>query len=314
MRALIEAVRPALGALVTDRSFAKVVGVAEQLPRELSKSYGFEYRFGGEGVDFLFSVNDAERSHAILSPSVGGAPAWAPVLALFDAWQRAPLQGAIRNIWLELDTSAAPAAAPSVFIRPVAHGIGAGARAAFGHLVESTRSILSARARTNALPRILDALPPGAIVPQVGFMLARETTAFRLCAQLPGPEIPAALARLGWSGSPAALAEVLSELLPHAGTTVLLSLDVDGSVGDRVGVELYGQEGKMEAAAFIALFDRLVARGLCRDDERAAILAWHGRSDEVRRGINHVKIVFEPRGAVAAKAYLAFFPRAARSA
>ena len=73
-----------------------------------------------------------------------------------------------------------------------------------------------------------------------------------------------------------------------------------------------------------AFLDRLAERGLCDRDHGDGLRAWPGHSFEllahavwysrIVRRVNHVKVVYDEREGIAAKAYLCFFHRLTRGA
>lgn len=102
-----------------------------------------------------------------------------------------------------------------------------------------------------------------------------------------------------------------------------LSLDLTSEVLLRIGIEAsFARQPKREPR-WQALFDRLVAAGLCNPGKRDAALAWSGydtrrtapetwpaaaagRQGFCVRSLSHVKVVCQPDRAPEAKVYLAF--------
>ncbi|HEX9671762.1 MAG TPA: hypothetical protein VGC93_19995 [Thermoanaerobaculia bacterium] len=111
-----------------------------------------------------------------------------------------------------------------------------------------------------------------------------------------------------------------AELFAEA-ENIHLSYDVGDTVLPRIGVEGSFPRLPRREPRWTALFDRLVARGLCTAEKRAAALAWPGyetfwtapaawpvRETGVHgfcfRGLSHVKVVWRPEHRPEAKVYL----------
>jgi len=99
--------------------------------------------------------------------------------------------------------------------------------------------------------------------------------------------------------------------------TVGVNLDVGDEIGPRVGVELYRPTPAHEDPSLKRLLTMLVAVDACTAAQQAALEEWPTPDGDdapnPRVGLRRqllVKLVFEPRAAVRAKAYLAFTPQA----
>jgi hypothetical protein len=139
---------------------------------------------------------------------------------------------------------------------------------------------------------------------------------------------PAAMVRYAARVAPA-ISPFLAELMPlFAGIGCLyFSLDLPLTAGEQIAPRV-GIEGSFAGLPdrqprWAALFEKLVASGLCAPERRDAVLAWPGwdsfwtapddwpveeagLSGTCARGLSHVKIVVHPGRPVEAKAYLAF--------
>jgi hypothetical protein len=159
------------------------------------------------------------------------------------------------------------------------------------------------------------ALPPEGTVFQVGVMLSRNLPGVRVCvANVRTAGIGAYLAGIGWPGPVDELARMLGPLSSFP-VLMALGLDVGPAILPRIGVEYYPEWERRPwiDPRWMALLDHLVAAGLCTPQKRDALLAWPGRTyarflwiSTVLRGLNHVKLVYQPGTSLCAKAYFGF--------
>ena len=307
--------------LVSSSALSSIRKIACELPPV--KMAGFECGLEeiAADADFLVCVDRAldtltgRNESVTLNDSVITSLPLQRLRTFCRARSESALLQQIRNIWLEFDRSChgVPTSRPSVFFgidRTRSHQ-----RAAEAGLTLLRGSPLPADL-THTLSHCFGALPTNARVFQVGMMLSRKTTPVRLCVGgLTLDQLSGYLSAIGWSGSMDDLTDVL-EALSHPLQALAVDLDVDGDVGPRLGIECYvgGEYSLVNVHPNWELFlERLVELGLCLPSKRDALLAWPGYSfrDAILpsiflRGINHVKLVWEPPGRVSAKAYLSF--------
>ncbi|MDB4949481.1 MAG: hypothetical protein JWM27_2130 [Gemmatimonadetes bacterium] len=340
--------------LVDARALRTVLATAAHLPAALTSWLYLETRLDRDGgpVDGIYGVEGAARdilagtNPAIRLPeALLGREEWLHVQALAGRWAdpASPLHRAIERVWLEYD---APGEGVTVFGAPVPVVFVDFAAAAYAperSVDERTVTTSTALAPlfggglpsplAAGLRRCMDALPPRAAVPYAGVLLSRGGDAVRLCVRglRPGA-VPGFLARAGWTGDGAELADRLAwlaEMRDQAATAhpanVHLDVSADGvlpAVGLEYTFERPGQaRGVLRETAFL---DRLVDAGLCTPTKHAGMLRWPGhtvqrfahqlwRSVAVRR-LNHVKAVHHPGADLLVKAYasvhLAYHPRA----
>ena len=123
------------------------------------------------------------------------------------------------------------------------------------------------------------------------------------------------LAELGWRGD---IEDMVRTLAPFGtfATNMALAIDIGAGVGPKIGLECYMDERRrpQATASWIGLLDELVAQGMCTPAERDALLAWPGVEQTTQfiwartftRGLNHLKVVYQPGRPVVAKAYWGF--------
>ena len=307
--------------LVCSTALSNIRAIARELPPV--KMAGFECGLEeiAADADFLVCVDGAldtltgRNASVTLNDSVISSPPWQRLRTFCRARSESALLQQIKNIWLEFDRSChgVPILRPSVFF-----GIdrtGNHQRAADAGLTLLGGCPLPAQL-THTLSLCFGTLPTNARVFQVGMMLSRKSTPVRLCVGgLALDQLLGYLSAIGWSGSMDDLTDVL-EALPHPLQALAVDLDVGSDVGPRLGIECYvGREYSLVNVHpnWELFLEQLVELGLCLPSKRDALLAWPGYAfrDAVLpslflRGINHVKVVWEPPGRVYAKAYLSF--------
>lgn len=163
--------------------------------------------------------------------------------------------------------------------------------------------------RLAALARATAAQRPGeSWISHIGAMAGRPGAPIRINAG--GADAEALRAFAIAAGLDIAPLDRLLALVAGLPLTTILAFDLASEPGPRIGLECYAYP---PAFAMPALLDRLVAQELCAKAEAAAMLAWPGGDGPVRT-INHVKLVVDGTGPIAAKAYLAVHHRARQAA
>jgi hypothetical protein len=288
---------------------SRIEAVADQLPAQLTSTFGFEVALDqpADGGDFAIAVTGLHGGREILAgapPSssprdagggqVGGSGlAWAAVRALSRAWsvRGSDLEAEMHNLALEFDlaegTDGPPQ--PNVFIGaqtgirppPPSHPgqlelpvVGTAA-----WLIDTALPLLGrplSPRRRDVLMRCFEALPAGSRAFQVGVMLGRPVDALRVCVLgLDYGKVSAFLRRVGWPQEIAELDRLLAPLLANA-ETLILDLDVGDAVLPSVGLECFvGEDGGPDVVERWARFlDPLVRAALCRPERRQALLDW----------------------------------------
>jgi hypothetical protein len=310
--------------LVSSAALSDIRAIARELPPV--RTACFECPLGEVGVETDFSVCadgalDAlggRSASAKLNNTIVTSPPWQRFRAFCESWSASALLRQTSNIWLEFDRSrhTVPILKPSVFFG--VHRIKDRQRLAEAG-VRLLRGGLLPEQLAHALSLSFRALPENANVFQVGVMLSRKNTPVRLCVLGIAPDqLLDYLLAIGWSGSIEDVEHILhsiSQYLPCLAVDFDLDSGVNG-VAPRLGIECYmGREYQLVKVHpnWELLLKQLVKLGLCLPSERDALLTWPGYTfrDVILpsvffRGLNHVKVVWEPPGFVYAKAYLVF--------
>lgn len=123
------------------------------------------------------------------------------------------------------------------------------------------------------LERVLEKLPKGANIKQIGTMTSRgELDVMRLVIMFPGWEtIPDGLAAIGWRGDTAALREALAPWRETEKIAVNIDLGENG-VLPKIGVEVFS---RWRHPLLVDMFiTRLEAAGLCLPSKAEALRRW----------------------------------------
>lgn len=326
--------------LVSRASLEKIEALSAALP--ISSNFGFECRMGSElaDADFLVAVIPSDGSRAAwanqnssscFATELRMSGAWSMVLDLLEGWHRGDRSlEPIHDTWLEfdIDPNAPGLPEPSFFF-----GFDDTLTQNHPELAESlVNRLLGSQLGGSAQERLRScfaALPPRAVIFQVGVMLPRKTDEVRLCLRgLEPAEIPTYLRQVGWPGSCDELRGFLAEISPLT-DAVGLDLSVGDAVMPQIGFEFEiksGASGKRKLNLFLRT---LVDLGLCLEAKGDAILGWLGysteHSDRTRwpahllkaseafggdvastfvRTLNHIKIGYQEGRPTSAKAYL----------
>jgi hypothetical protein len=313
--------------------------VAGRLPTRLSSFWGFECRLGETASlsDILFEVKKGTQGPAFLAGRQPSAmdglcleyPAWEKFRSFAQGWTDTEhaWNRDIRNLWLEMDLAGADAESvlrqPNIFFGPEpetsnerVYSLITELMCAFGRPVSQAR----------ALREFLDALPEGARVFQIGFMLAREDDdGIRLCVDKTqqGTENNLAwlarLLRATGTSEAESLKAALGSIFPLCRETNFgFNLTEDG-VGDAFGVECYEDWLNEDPGQWQPLLDELTQAGLCLPEKAQGVRDYAGitatpligRIDHdviylnTYRKIHHLKITLSRGVMTQAKAYLA---------
>jgi hypothetical protein len=266
-------------------------------------------------------------------------PVWRRVAALCRAWS-SPQSLAHRSVlaaFLGFDAATAGAAQPipSLYLSLEP---GAGVQQDLADLIGDTATMLRGAplspATMAAVAACRDALPAGAAVADLGFMLARPVDALRLVvARMPRGAAAGYLSGLPWVGPPPDVTSA-EALLPADLQHVILSLDVAAGVLPRVGFECDPGYAEADLPNWVEALDALTGGGLCNGPKRDALLRWPGhiepvdvdhrwpgcllqesllnRSDQflvLARRLTFLKLVCDQHGVQQAKAYFGYGPR-----
>ncbi len=336
--------------LIGEKSFRKILTVAECLPEKATNFFGFECPLGVQkpSSDFLLRISRKPYGREVLSnlETNDAIPkewfediAWQKVGAFAQAWSdpKSALYDQADDIWLEFDmdqTRPGSIPIPSFFFG-IPHQ-----KESFEKLrnqlalmslgLETIHGETLASSTLNALHQIVNAMPDGIGVFQVGTMISRPQHIYRLCIMMDGfSTIIPFLDAIGWNGDQLMLQKALNRLSPLV-DYVALDLDVTDTVGSKIGLECYMRGTKNAMEKWEVLLEFLQAENLCVPEKARGILGvpkiinhsilpmhlWAPHHLELAKligrkygsfyyhTINHIKINFEADYFTQAKAYL----------
>ncbi len=314
--------------LVSSEVLLCISRIAHDLPP--TSLIGFESRLASPAptVDFAVGITAPFGSREMFAGSKTGVDLSAPRSA-DPAWQHfhnfstewadpaSRFHNEIGTVWLEWDLDAAAERAP---VPNVLFGIKATEPQ---RLAEMVLHCLMGRPllppTRDKLAQCFAALPPQSHVFQVGVMLARHIDGVRVCVYpVQVEQIGEYLAKIGWTGPADKVADVLAPFCAFA-TNIALDVDVGERVSPKIGIECYLDDRRRARVepGWTAFLDHLVAQGMCTAAKRDALLAWPGTQHTSQfiwpsvfiRGLNHIKLVYQPGRPLEAKAYWGFAQR-----
>jgi hypothetical protein len=325
-------------------AFARLEAVGACLPNALEADGAFEIRLpeGDSRVDFIVRLRQEARTKlAGLHPEVHlpaqllEVPEWRRIQAFARQWNdpASPLHQGVDTFWLEFDLDKPPVSPPRPFtfacFRDLELPCGEQARrehaaryrsllhALFPLLLEEGVPLSEEMLR--CVDACIDALPSNAQLYCVAAMPVWRTSAVRLgIKNVPPERLLPYLEEVRWPGSAAQLQSQLDWLLPLRVNRFFLNLDMAPGMLPRLGLEcsFTGRRQPAEEPQWAALFDQLVARGLCSATKRDLVLAWPGRQISTRqhgsqllettfqKRLGHIKLTLSDKAQPEAKCYI----------
>ena len=244
----------------------------------------------------------------------------------------------ISNIWFEYDIDPATVknaiSLPGIFLSFNPDGTNTDQyRQALEIVERSFDLLLNKPVRKEVVSRLqtlADKLPDGVYVSNFGIMPARHPLAIRInINNIPVDSVASFLQDISTKPVAKDLADVIEVAWKFSGH-VALCLDINETVSDRIGFEMFFNNTKNTDRDIRACLDFLVAAGYCSANKRNALLDWPGCTDPatiaepwatdlvmenlheppdifnlIERTINHLKLVYQPGRPLEAKVYLA---------
>lgn len=342
------------GRIISAAAYASIKSFVDTLPGSVSALWGFEVPLHPEAgaangvADFLFCSTQPERHSRVLAgqskrSKVPAAylemPAWQKIQHFCQSWEDESheLHGQLHNTWLEFDVATnSPPYQPSFFFGLLPPDATTAAKrrrvisAALSELAPEIMTPVFVKALNKVMIRRDDSW-----VFQVGIMLARETSALRLCLRdlADADEAVQLLVDLGWPGDVEQVRSLLLELAPLC-ESIDLDIDLETGpapvLGAKLGIECsFGRSDK--TMAYTDKFTRwLVNRDMLSADCAEALVAYNGlvhqdanpqawsshllklaalsgpdMANQIACWVHHIKIVHQPDAPLSAKAYLA---------
>jgi hypothetical protein len=335
---ILDQVRPALStALIGGEGYVRLARIASLLPLKFSNFWGLEIRLGQPEAlaDILLSVHKGDPGMALLAGSSPSSldplcqtwPGWRTLRAFAGSLlnEGHQLHRRIRNLWLEFDLAEAAfgqdlekaIAQPNLFFGPEM-------ASSPEEMIAVISEVMAMHGSTQPGPGMLrwflDALPPGAMLVQVGLMLTRvDDSGLRCCVTCRKPEtIRPWLSSILPKDHSEPLFLLVKELLPLTHhTAFFLNLTEEG-VEAAIGLECYRDWLQDGPEHWSALLDFLTDHGLCLPQKVKGIQDYAGVTESplsdrlagsmlylpTSRKIHHLKCLLAGGRITQAKAYL----------
>lgn len=330
--------------------------IGVHFPMSATPVFGFECPLGTDNpeADILTYHNSKTGAAALLSNIVDGVKgskkasnSWSQINHFANKWQQmdAEVKESIDDFWLEFDVRAFDNEGipePSFFFGPLLYPFtrlsADNATNWKNHLLVVIKKALyelgeSASSDWATLQNCIENLPEHGRVFQVGKMLARATTGFRICLHNLSPQEVVDYNRrlLGPLNVTRQLEDWVNQLSPFT-RKICPAYDISEGVAGKVGVEFYFNhptDGHSQGCWEGAL-EALVERGYCTPIKKQALLAYpkllQARENELswppgllsmqsfmggrqqssfELSLHHLKLSLTPGKAPVAKAYLA---------
>ena len=317
--------------LIPPTAHASLRALADALPR--TAMAGFETPLVGPSATPDVSIRATRTEFRPVVAAIRHGRAGLALRRLVDACEANPEHwffGQLPDLWLEFDADPSRRfSAPSLFfatskVDAFSLGIGSTCPSLLKSLLRRLTDSPPNERHTRALDRCFAALGERDFIAQVGCMLGRGVRGTRVLVESTDPF--GYLRRLDVAIDLDVAAAVLK---PYGRLCekLLVSLDVDGDIRPRVGLELIvAATGEDNPRRWSPILDRLREQGLCDPVRADALLAWCGaqpvpglgadRSHALtrlirmqpvlERRIGHVKTVFHPDRPPSAKAYYGY--------
>lgn len=303
---------------------AELLAQCSQYPYNIATDFGFESRLGEPTAvcDFFLLIRkisegataiSGENQIASLSDHLKNHPFWLRLSVLFREWNHPEsfLHHHIHAFWLEFDfRNGKYNELPNIFfqVREDLSEEECGrwnvqTEKALEEIYQLLFGIHFPMKLTNIMRQCVEALPPGAILYQTGFMVPRKTEAIRLVLSRISPvELPGFLIRAGWQGD----FDKLHKILVKYGirfSYALFDLDIGETLMPGIGIELFFQNNKQPQwePGWNKVFDQLGSDRLLLKEKRSGLLDFCGKICKTGmipatyyNGINHLKIVLKP--------------------
>lgn len=330
----LQPLEPHLTTLISPTAMEGLQAISRCFPDALTFAYGFEYRLhpASPTVDFAIHITEAGRSIlAGLDPNVrlpehfNRHPVWQQISKFCAAGSNpaSPLYQKVADLWLEFDVDPESSVSltnlpiPGLLFRPINPLTNPTISSDYSWIWEQALPVLLGSAIPVPLQKkLIDCLqclppPPDASIFQVGVMFSRTVSAIRLCLVGSPLQLLPYLSQIGWTGSIEPLEAIIASLHPYV-DGIILDIDIGEQIHPKIGIEgifltryLACVNGQWQA-----LLDHLVSQNLCSPEKRNALLSYSGytlskplHQRVYVRGLNHIKLIYDPEQPLAAKIY-----------
>lgn len=338
------------GELISPKNFEAIRKFASHFCGNITNFFGFETKLdSSQGLaDYLFAVSSrkGEREALVemlkdesITAALMDRGEWQHIRNFVTEWANpdSPLYNRVLGFWFEFDkvevSSEIPI--PCVFIQtPFLRIDKPEDMEEFTWLTTSALPLLTGCCVSEKIERwmiqILQKLPKGCGLMDVGVMLSRAGTGVRFCIVRISPkQIIPYLTSLGWSDKDDKLSILLEELEEQVTRFVLHINITEEGVDHKIGIECsYSPDQYHLEKRWGSFLDYLIKKGVCLPERMQALLSFSGVEYEdsskefdlntyqvsakiqgnifsgaLVRFISHVKLVYKPDCPIQAKAY-----------
>lgn len=328
----LQPIKSHLTPIISKEAIEHLDSVSRYFPDAISSTYGFEYRLqpSDSVVDFAFQVSETGREilaglnpHIHLPESFGKHPVWQQIQKFCANWSdpSSLLHYYISDLWLEFDSKLDGNAGttnipvPGLFFGVTSPASNSGISFSYPWIWERALPLLLGTTLPGALKeKFIDCikhLPPQTSIFQVGLMFSRTVEAIRLCLVGSPLKLLPYLTQIGWTGSIEEVEKLVSSMSPYV-DNIILDIDIGEQIHPRIGIEgIYlTRYQACVNGQWQSLLDYLTSQGLCAKETRDALLKYSGytlakplHQRIYVRGLNHIKLVYQPGQPIAAKIY-----------
>ena len=306
--------------------------IASLFPFDIAQNFGFESHLGSNEADcdFFLQINKNSLGAAILagtsrvsalSPLLLSQPMWQKIALLFKTWNTTSsrLSEEVEGFWLEFDYKGSSYnLTPNIFFK-ISEDNASDRTAQWGtsiHVLNEIYNILfdipfHGNLGEN-LKRCFNALPEGAGIFQVGFMIPRQKEAVRLVIVDMIPDsLEKYLREIDWKGEIDVVKDLIKSLSDKFNFFVY-NLNIGEKIHPFLGIEMFFNN-KVQPGfndQWNVAFDFLESEKLLTHEKREALIAFCGVRTvphiyPIRyiRGISHLKLVCKRNKPVECKSY-----------
>jgi len=342
----LEIVRSRLSPLLcSEVNLERIREIASRLPPVHRAGFEYQLKQNITGLDFQQAVRNRKVEIGSLNswaqsgllPLPGKQRSSSALLNLVETWQdeNSLANQIVDQLWLEFDCGdpVKSSGDPSVFL-----GFPVKSDTSLAHfeLISQVFQILTGRKlppeTAATLQPIFELADQAGGVSHAGFMLSRNSKQVRMI--LPMPNRASAKKLLNHAHGyeiPANLDKALNWLFERF-KTLRLCLDIGSSISQRIGLECSLNTRHAADQNADLVFDQLIARNLCTEQEKEALMAWPGliypgsgsapwpdemiihsllqdsnRFNVIDCRLSHLKFNLATTGILNAKAYFGYF-------
>jgi hypothetical protein len=306
--------------------------IGSLFPFDITSDFGFESHLGNKEADcdFFLQIKKNSTGAAILagtsqvsalSPILLSQPLWQKITLLFNTWTTTSshLSQEVEGLWLEFDhRDSSYNLAPNIFFK-ISEDNSSDRTAQWGtsiHVLNEIYNILFdipfPDNTGDSLKRCFNALPEGAGIFQIGFMIPRQKEAVRLViVNMIPDDLEKYLKEISWTGEIDVVKDLIKSFSDKFNYFVY-NLNIGENIHPFLGIEMFFNS-KVQPGfndQWNVAFDFLESEKLLSHEKREALIAFCGVRNvphiyPIRyiSGISHLKLVCKRNKPTECKGY-----------